>query len=239
MYPAEYFLIPEQQVMKNIRKETTDTDSESPVLQYLVREPKIQSAKNKAIILLHGVGSNEQRLFNFADQLPDDFLIIAPRGQFVAGAGRYAWYHVDFSTGKPVINKEQELMSRMLIRKFVAQVKQKYSVDEIYLGGFSQGAIMSYSIGLTNPNEIMGIISLSGRLLEEVRPLITLNEDLQKLKVFIAHGIQDNTLPVAYAREAKQYLENAGVSVNYHEYPMGHQINSAVLSDLKGWLTND
>lgn len=225
--------------MKKNIKETTGADSESRVLPYLVREPKVDAAKNKAIILLHGVGSNEQRLFNFADQLPDDFLMIAPRGQFMAGAGRYAWYHVDFSTGKPVFNKEQEWMSRMLIQKLVAEVKEQYSVDEIYLGGFSQGAIMSYSVGLTNPGEIMGIISLSGRLLEEVRPLITLNEDLRKLKVFIAHGVQDNTLPVAYAREAKQYLENAGISVNYHEYPMGHQINGAVLNDLNAWLTNE
>jgi len=136
-----------------IIKETTSATSDTMVLQYLVREPKVKSEKKKAIILLHGVGSNEQDLFSLANQLPDDFLVISPRGQFTIGTGRYAWYQVDFSTGKPVFNQQQELSSREVIKKFVAQVKQKYEVDEIYLGGFSQGAIMSYSIGLTSPKK--------------------------------------------------------------------------------------
>lgn len=46
--------------------------SGNAVLHYLVWEPRIKSAKNKAIILLHGVGSNEQDLFGLADQLPDN-----------------------------------------------------------------------------------------------------------------------------------------------------------------------
>ena len=209
---------------------------DSLVLQYLVREPKIKSAKKKAIILLHGVGSNEHDLFSLADQLPGDFLIISPRGQFSLGAGKYAWYNVDFSTGKPIFNTAQEASSRELIQKFVAQVKQKYKVNELFLGGFSQGAIMSYSVGLTNPKEIKGIVSLSGRLLTEVRPTIIKSSELLKLKVFVAHGIRDNTLSFEYAREAKSYLENLGVHVSYHEYDMGHQVNADVMHELNKWL---
>ena len=221
-----------------IIKETNSTTSNSIVLQYLVREPKVKSEKKKAIILLHGVGSNEQDLFGLADQLPDDFFIISPRGQFTLGGGRYAWYNVDFSTGKPIFNAEQEASSREVIKKFVAQVKQKYEVDEVYLGGFSQGAIMSFNVGLTNPKEVQGIISLSGRLLGEIRPIMSKSYDLQKLRVFVAHGVQDNTLTIQYAREAKTYLENLGVQLSYHEYNMGHQINGEVLQDMNAWLAN-
>jgi phospholipase/carboxylesterase len=216
--------------------ETNGNKSDSLALQYLIRESKVQSAKKKAIILLHGVGSNEADLFSLADQLPDYFLIICPRGQYTQGAGRYAWYNVDFSTGKPIFDTAQEASSRELIKQFVEQVKQQYQVDEVYLGGFSQGAIMSYSVGVTNPKDIKGIISLSGRLLVEIRPSIMKNDDVQQLKVFIAHGMQDNTLPVQYAREAKSYLENLGIQLSYHEYNMGHQINGAVLKDLNEWL---
>lgn len=223
--------------MTNPIKPTTVSSSDNLALQYLVREPKVKSAKKKAIIWLHGVGSNENDLFSLANQLPDDFLIISARGQFTLNAGSYAWYNVDFSTGKPVYDKAQEISSRDVIRKFIAEVKQKYQLDEVYLGGFSQGAIMSFSVGLLYPNEVQGIISLSGRLLVEVRPLITRNENLQKLKVFIAHGVHDNTLTVEYAREAKSYLANLGVQLGYHEYSMGHQINAAVLLDLNVWLT--
>ena len=220
----------------SIINETNSTNTDSMALQYLVREPKIKSAKKKALILLHGVGSNEKDLFSLADQLPRDFYVIAPRGQFTLSAGKYAWYNVDFSTGKPVYDTAQEISSREIIKKFIAQLKQKYGINEIYLGGFSQGAIMSYSIGLTSPKEVKGIVSLSGRLLLEIRPSIIKNADLQQLKVFVAHGMQDNTLPIHYAREAKAYLENLGVQLSYHEYELGHQINGAVIKDLNDWL---
>ncbi len=216
--------------------ETNKATSDSMVLQYLVREPQVKSTKNKAIILLHGVGSNEADLFRLANQLPQEFFIICPRGQFTLGAGRYAWYNVDFSTGKPVYNKEQEASSREVIRTFISRVKQKYNLDEVYLGGFSQGAIMSYSIGLIHPNEAQGIIALSGRILNEIRQLIQKNNYLQKLKVFVAHGVQDNTLPIHYAREAKDYLESLGIQLTYHEYHIEHQISNDVLQDLNDWL---
>ena len=107
---------------------------------------------------------------------------------------------------------------------------------EIYLCGFSQGGIMSYSIGLTRPDLIKGVAVMSGRLLEEIRYSIVKNHEMKQLKVLIAHGIQDNTLSIQYAREAKLYLENLGIQLIYHEYDMGHQINGAVLNDLNLWL---
>jgi phospholipase/carboxylesterase len=218
---------------------TNDTSSSVTnglALQYLVREPKVKEAKQKGLILLHGVGSNEQDLFSLAPQLPDDCWVITPRGQFTLGAGRYAWYQVDFSTGKPVINAAQEASSREVIRVFINEVKQKYNIAEVYLGGFSQGAIMSYSIGLTHPGEVSGIIALSGRILDDIKPLVQRNADLQQLKVFLAHGVADNTLPIHYAKAAKAYLESLGISLSYHEYEMGHQINSAVVRDMEEWL---
>jgi len=207
-------------------------------LHYLIEEPEKKGTKNKAIILLHGVGSNEQDLFSLAEHLPDDYFIISPRGQFTLGPGRYAWYNVDFSTGKPLFNAQQELSSRKVIFDFIKQVKLKYNLDEVYVGGFSQGAIMSYSIGLLHPQEIKGVIALSGRMLDEIKPELTPTEDLKKLKVFIAHGVQDNTLQIGYARTAKTYLESLQVVLSSHEYEIGHQISQAVIADLNKWLAD-
>jgi phospholipase/carboxylesterase len=186
----------------------------------------LESKRRKAIILLHGVGSNEQDLFSFSNQLPGNYFIISPRGPLTLGNGRFAWYNVDFSTGKPVINVEQEISGRALTRSFIKEIRLKYNLDEVYLGGFSQGAIMSYTIGLAYPGEVQGIVSLSGRILEEIRPLIKKDNMLQRLKVMVAHGIQDNTLPIHYAREAKSCLEDLGVQLTYHEYQTGHQVNN-------------
>ncbi len=205
-------------------------------LEYLIKEPKVKSTKQKAIILLHGVGSNELDLFSLAGQLPADAYVIAARGQYILGEARYAWYNVDFSTGKPLINAEQEAASREVIRAFINQIKRKYKIDELYLGGFSQGAIMSYSVGLIHPNEVDGIISLSGRILDEIKPFAKKDDRLKKLKIFIAHGVQDNMLPIHYARAAKEYLENLSAQLTYHEYQMGHQISNEVMQDLNNWL---
>ena len=122
---------------------------------------------------------------------------------------------------------------------FINQLKQQYNLDEVYLGGFSQGAIMSFTLGLTHPAEITGIIALSGRILTEIKPLVRKDTALHKLKVFLAHGVHDNTLPVDYAREAKVYLDSLDVQLSYHEYPMAHQINKDVLVDMIEWIRVD
>lgn len=234
---ASFFLSIENiQMTQPIIHKTNGTVSDGPGLFYLVKEPKSKPAKNKGIILLHGVGSNENDLFGLAGHLPEDFYVISPRGQFSAGPERYAWYHVDFSNGRPVINDGQEESSRELIRNFISQVKERYNLEEVYLGGFSQGAIMSYSIGLTHPGEITGIISLSGRILQQIRDLIKKEDRLQHVKVFVAHGIADSMLPVQYAREAKEYLQELNVQLTYHEYDMGHRVSEEELDDLSEWL---
>ena len=208
-------------------------------LQFLIREPNTTSETKKAVILLHGVGSNEHDLFSFSDQFPEDILVISPRGLYTIGAGRYAWYEVDFSTGKPIINAKQEEKSRKTLQFFIERLKQQYNLDQVYVGGFSQGAIMSFTLGLTHPAEITGIIALSGRILDEIRPLVQKDASLEKLKVFLAHGVQDNTLPVGYAREAKEYLESLGIQLSYREYPVAHEINKDVLEDLIEWIAAD
>lgn len=205
-------------------------------LQFLAREPNTRSEAKKAVILLHGVGSDEHDLFSFSNQFPEDVLVISPRGPYTIGAGKYAWYEVDFSTGKPIINAKQEEKSRKTLLFFIDRLKEHYNLDQVYVGGFSQGAIMSFTLGLTHPAEITGIIALSGRILEEIRPLVQKDAALHQLKVFLAHGVLDNTLPVAYAREAKAYLESLEIQLSYHEYQIAHEINKEVLADIIEWI---
>jgi phospholipase/carboxylesterase len=217
---------------------TSTMISAESVLHYLVREPKIKSDKSPLIILLHGYGSNEKDLFSFADQLPDNFLVVSVRAPYILRKDSYAWFQVDFSTGKPVINKDEVEKSRLLLLQFMEQLKTQFKLDDtqIYFCGFSQGAIMSYSVGLTNPGRVKGIAILSGRLLEEVKPLIAPDEKLKALKIFIAHGKKDNTLVIDYAREARSYLEQLGLKPVYKEYDEGHSISAATLVDMIAWL---
>jgi phospholipase/carboxylesterase len=207
-------------------------------LTYLVREPKIRAAKPPLLILLHGVGSNEKDLFSFADQLPDQFLVISVRAPITLDSNRFAWYQVDFSTGKPVFNKGQEERSRQLILDFIDQLNEHHSFDpaKVYLAGFSQGAIMSYSVALTHPEKVRGIAIMSGRLLEEIKPIIVSPIKLQQLSIFISHGTQDGMLTVQYARESLKFLESLNLNPTYKEYFAGHGINADMRFDLIAWL---
>ncbi len=210
----------------------------APSLYYIFKEPKIKSAEPPVIILMHGVGSNEKDLFSFANQLPDSFLVISLRAPITIGNDSYAWYHLTFENGTRVGNPIEAEASRLMIIKFINQLKTKHAYNEkrIYLCGFSQGAIMAYSIGLTIPEKIKGIAIMSGRLLEEVKPLITPKEKLKKLNVFISHGANDGVITINYARDAITYLKSLGITPTYKEYPEVHTISNGMFTDMLNWI---
>ena len=207
-------------------------------LHYVVRQPTVASAKPPVLIMLHGVGSNEQDLFSFADRLPGEYLVISARAPNTMGQGSYAWYQVDFSTGKPVYNLEQAEQSRAKLIAFIEELGSVETFDpaHMFLCGFSQGAIMAYSVALTRPDLVRGIAAMSGRLLEEVKPLVKPSTALKQLSVFISHGTQDGTLPAHHAHEAEAYLRSIGLSPVLKTYNEGHTINAAMLADLVEWL---
>lgn len=210
----------------------------SPSLYYIFKEPKIKSANPPVIILMHGVGSNEKDLFSFAPQLPDSFLVISLRAPITIGNDSYAWYHLTFENGKRIGNAIEAEASRLMIIQFMNQLKTKHTFNDkrVYLCGFSQGSIMAYSIGLTVPEKIKGIAVMSGRLLEEVKPLIVTKERLKNLKVFVSHGTNDGIINISEAREAVTYIKTLGLAPTYKEYPEAHTISPAMFSDMLVWL---
>jgi phospholipase/carboxylesterase len=215
-----------------------DQDKNKMNLYYLVRQPKIKLDKPPLLILLHGVGSNEEDLFSFANELPGNFLVISARAPYTMGPGSYAWYQIDYSPGKTIHNTEQEEKSRAAIIQFITDLRKNYSFDEkqVYLCGFSQGAIMSYSVGLTRPDLVKGIAIMSGRLLDNIKPQIANKEKLKPLRVFISHGTKDQVLDVQYARNAFAYLKSINIHPVYKEYVEGHGINEEMFFDLNRWL---
>jgi len=210
-----------------------------PELTYLVRQPLIAQQHPPVIILLHGVGGNEKNLFQYADMMPPEYLVIAPRAPLVKGVDSYAWFTVHFAMGKPVINPEEAEQSRLILTSFISYVIEKYNASSanIYLAGFSQGAIMCYSVALTHPGLIKGIAALSGRVLPEIKPLVRSSETLSKLKILISYGTDDNKLPVYYASDAKDYIETLHIPVTYIEWPgTGHLVNREIIGKMVEWM---
>ena len=65
-------------------------------LEYFIRQPKTTQTNPPLLIMLHGYGSNEEDLFSFAQELPDELLIISARAPLSLGFGSYAWYTIHF-----------------------------------------------------------------------------------------------------------------------------------------------
>lgn len=211
-----------------------------PSLHYLVRQPKIKTEKTPVVILMHGVGSNEQNMFSFADALPDNFLVVSTRGPLTLRPNSYAWFQAQIMPDRSIINEEQAESSRKEIIQFIEDLKNVEDFDEeqVYLMGFSQGGILSYSVALTEPEKIKGIAVMSGRLLSEVKPLIVSNKRLKKLKIFVSHGTHDSVLKFGYATDAVDYLHSKGLQPEFHQYPEDHTINQQMLGDVVNWLSN-
>jgi phospholipase/carboxylesterase len=110
------------------------------------------------------------------------------------------------------------------------------AADQMYLLGFSQGAMMSGALLMTQPEAFAGAVLLSGYLpLEQGLPVR--REALAGKPVFWGHGTADQMLPIRHGREARDFLQAAGVDLSYHEYPMAHQISQRERQDVAEWLS--
>lgn len=207
-------------------------------LFYLTRTAKVNVENPPLLILLHGLGSNENDLFGIAPLLPDSFLVISVRAPRTIRQGSYRWYDLQWIDEQPIGNKDELLESRNMLIRFIEKLDTKLSFDKnkIYLGGFSQGAIMSFSVALKRPELLKGIVLLSGKIPDSAEVLTENEKQYKKLKVLLIHGTEDKVLSIEGARESKNLLDKIGAETQYHELKMPHTLNQEVLDILKKWL---
>ena len=221
-------------VIQMVNSSTTPTFE----LQYLVRQPITSIQHPPVLFLFHGAGSNEQDMFSFASQIPDEWLVISARAPYTVSDGHYKWYDVKMVDNKITINFSQEEESRKAVLKFMDEIISFYHADRnrIVLAGFSQGANMASVVSLTAPEKIMGFAIFSGRFIEEIKPLISTSASLRLVKCFLAHGNRDYMLPIAYARENQQVIQLLGISVTFSEDVSAHTISQKQYKDFLHWL---
>uniref|UniRef100_UPI00404975AD alpha/beta hydrolase n=1 Tax=Flavobacterium sp. TaxID=239 RepID=UPI00404975AD len=210
-------------------------------LTYLVREPKIKQEKNPLLLLLHGYGSNEEDLFSFASELPDEYYVVSVRAPYDLQPYGHAWYAIHFDAAENKFSDDaQAIESRELIIQFIEELIAKYPIDatQVSLVGFSQGAILSYATALSYPEKISRVVALSGYLNEKIILEDFASKNIKDLKLFISHGTVDQVIPIDWARKAKPFMEKLGLNVTYKEYPIGHGVAPQNFYDLKNWLEN-
>jgi phospholipase/carboxylesterase len=212
-------------------------------LTHLAREPRVEieeGGRPPLLLLLHGVGSNEEDLFGLTPYLDGRFLVLSLRAPFVLGAGAYGWFNIEFTPRGLVADIEQAKRSLEMLPVFVEEAVAAYEADgrRVYLGGFSQGAMMSLGLMLTRPEMIAGVAAMSGRLPAQVLERPPDRDALEGMPVIITHGIHDPVLPVENGRAARDFLQTLPVELTYREYPMGHEVSMESLRDVTAWLGN-
>lgn len=207
-------------------------------LSHLSRPPAAAAPAPPLLLLLHGVGSHEGDLMGLAPALDPRFYVVSARAPITLAPGAYAWFHVEFAPTGPVIDPQEAEASRITLLRFIDEVTQHYRVDasQIYLLGFSQGAIISLSLALTEPKRLAGVVAMSGRVLPEVLPRMAPPEVIAGLPILVVHGTADPVLGIEYGRAARDRLSALPVALTYREYPMGHQVTEESLADVVAWL---
>lgn len=212
---------------------------EKLALQYIVREPKVSSKNTPLLILLHGYGSNEEDLFSFAGELPDELLIISARAPQTLSFGSYAWYSINFNDTQGKFSDIPEaITARETIATFIKEVQKKYTISpkNTFLLGFSQGTILSYAVALNYPEIIQKVIALSGHINPDLLPKNLTTNNYSALDFFISHGSVDQVIPVEWANKAPKFLNELQIKNCYQEYPVGHGVAPKNFFDLKKWI---
>jgi phospholipase/carboxylesterase len=189
-----------------------------------------------ALVLFHGRGADEHDLFPLLDALdPDGRRVGAtPRGPLALPPGGAHWYVLGgIGTPDPGTFHASYRAAGEWLDAFLAE--HELGHDGLVIGGFSQGGVMSYALGLgagrPRPAAIVALSSfvptVEGFELDLAAPLPP---------VAIGHGTRDNVIGVEWGRRARVLLEEAGAEVLYRETPMLHQIDPEFVREIAAWM---
>ncbi len=182
-----------------------------------------------ALVLLHGRGADEHDLVPLLDALDPERRLqgYTPRAPLALPPGGAHWYVVprvgypdpaSFAEGYAALTEWFDGLP--------------FPAEQVVLGGFSQGAVLSYALGLGQGRpRTRALIALSGFI-----PTVTGWEpDLEPPfpPIAIAHGTYDPIIPVEFGRQARHVLEGAGADVWYRESPIEHTIDPQVVGELR------
>lgn len=190
------------------------------------------------LLLHHGRGADEHDLIGLADLLDPErrIHVVTPGGplRLPGWPGRH-WYAVP-RVGYP--DPETFRAAWSALAAFHDETWSRVGVgpERTVIGGFSMGTVMSYALGLSAERPTpAGILAFSGFVptVEGWEPSLA---DRTGMPVFIAHGRNDNVMEIGFARAARDLLEGAGLTVDYHESEAGHQIDPAHLPPARDWL---
>ncbi len=202
-------------------------------LDYLYKEPQ-DSSSDKLIVLLHGYGSNKEDLFSFANHINTKCHIVSLEAPLDLPMGGNAWYSINFSEEQGKWNDLNEGKKALkIIKENIEFWKAKLKANEVLALGFSQGAILSYSLAFSYPELINSVVAMSGYFLEDLSSITKRNKPFS---IFASHGIVDNVIPLQWASDSVVKIDSEGNDITFKTYPVGHGVSPENFQDLQLWL---
>ena len=203
---------------------------------FIKKKSCLKKRKPPLLIMLHGYGSNEKDLFSFSGALPNQYTIVSLRAPINIGMG-FAWYDISFDQkGNKIYDRETAIKTRNSLTNFINILHEELQTDpfSVTLMGFSQGAILSNAIALTNPSGIKNVICLSGGIDKEI---IELNKkNLKSLSFYFSHGTNDIVLPYVQVKNSLEFLKINNINFKFESYPVGHGVSSDNFKSMLKWL---
>ncbi|MCU0487546.1 MAG: hypothetical protein MUE67_01190 [Anaerolineales bacterium] len=185
-------------------------------------------------LLLHGWTGDETSMWIFASRLPEQSVLIAPRGLYPTRPSGFSW----------VARQEDRWPSvadfQPAIERLVEVLSQSWfpvaDFSRLHLVGFSQGAALSFAFLLIQPERITSVAGLSGFLPGDAQ-VIAQRQPITGKRLFLAHGTRDRLVPVEKARQAVDTLETAGAQVVYCEDDVGHKLSASCFRGLEAFFS--
>ena len=184
------------------------------------------------LVLFHGRGADEHDLFPLLDVLDPErrLLGVTPRGPLSFPPGGAHWYAL-YRLGYP--DPETFLATYAQVSEWLDGLG--FPPERTVLGGFSQGAMMTYALGLMRGRpRPAALIALSG-FMPSV-PGFELDLEPPFPPIAIGHGTHDPVIGVEWGRAARETLTRSGADVLYREYPLPHAVDPSFLDELASWL---
>ena len=202
-----------------------------------------RSAPVAAVIWLHGLGADGHDfeplipLLQLPGDLPVRFVFPhAPEIPITAFGGQRtrAWFDFDPASGKGLPGLEKSVLR---IHDLIQQeIDNGIPAGRILLAGFSQGGVTALQTALYYPRPLAGILALSTFMAGGEELGTAAAEANRAIPILMCHGQQDTMLPMALGKASCDALRQAGYAVEWHEYPMGHEVCPEEIREISRWL---
>ena len=205
------------------------TDTSTPELvkiknwPFMVKHPAEINQTTRIMLLLHGHLGNEKVMWVLTKPLPDNYILLAPRAPIEMGPDQYSWHEI--TKQWPKLESYREVTGKLLstVQKYLENFNLEKSHYDVM--GFSQGAVMAYALALLYPEKIRKIAALAGFLPQSWKDNLK-QEILKGKSFFVAHGTQDEIVPIEKSIKASQWLKENGAEVTFCEADTGHKLSS-------------